>query len=76
MISNSNIPISYDYRKTSQTIYNYSKLHQFCDIFATSCMYNLLFMCAVFTTKPIKSILLEGLAKEIIIINLRFRPRY
>ena len=45
-------------------------------IFATPCMYDLHFMCAVFTTKPIKSILLLGLAKEIIIINLRFRPRY
>jgi activator of 2-hydroxyglutaryl-CoA dehydratase len=38
-------------------------------------MYDLLFMCAVFTTKPIKSTVLLGLAKEIIIINLRFRPR-
>ena len=32
-------------------------------IFATPCMYDLHFMCAVFTTKPIKSTILEGLAK-------------
>jgi hypothetical protein len=63
MIINSYFPIINSYRQFRTFLNNCVIILQQFGIFATPCMYNLHFMCVVFTTTPIKSILLKGLAK-------------